>query len=110
MGQSPEMWACKYLRTKHFHGVSSRNQHPRLLKLRYGKVSPFHFIQDFEKSASIGKQKLDRVPACTSVSDSEFETGKANPVVCWRLGQFVGARGHYVAHAIACQQKNCFFF
>src|SRR4029453_7931791 len=39
MGQSPEMWACKCLRTKHFHGVSSGNQHPYLLKSRYGKVS-----------------------------------------------------------------------
>src|SRR4029450_5474907 len=38
MGQSPEMWACKCLRTKHFHGVSSGNQHPYLLKSRYGKV------------------------------------------------------------------------
>ena len=39
MGQSPEMWACKRLRTKHFHGISSGNQHPYLLKSRYGKVS-----------------------------------------------------------------------
>jgi len=39
VGQSPEMWACKHLRTKHFHRVSSGNQHPYLLKSRYGKVS-----------------------------------------------------------------------
>ena len=32
------MWAYKLLRTKHFHGVSSGNQHPYLLKSRYGKV------------------------------------------------------------------------
>src|SRR5215217_4072632 len=38
MGQFPEMWACKRLRTKHFHEVSSGNQHPYLLKSRYGKV------------------------------------------------------------------------
>ena len=36
------MWACKRLRTKHFHGVSSRNQHPYLLKSRYGKVRSLH--------------------------------------------------------------------
>ena len=33
------MSACKLLRIKHFHGVSSGNQHPYLLKSRYGKVS-----------------------------------------------------------------------
>ena len=33
------MWAYNLLRTKHFHGVSSGNQHPYLLKSRYGKVS-----------------------------------------------------------------------
>src|SRR5512138_2061812 len=38
-GQPPERWACNLLRTKHFHGVSSRNQPPYLLKSRYGKVS-----------------------------------------------------------------------
>ena len=32
------MWAYKLLRTKYFHGVSSGNQHPYLLKSRYGKV------------------------------------------------------------------------
>jgi hypothetical protein len=32
------MWAYKLLRTKHFHGVSSGNQPPYLLKSRYGKV------------------------------------------------------------------------
>src|SRR4030095_10147585 len=35
------MWAYKLLRTKYFHGVSSGNQHPYLLKLRYGKVSKY---------------------------------------------------------------------
>ena len=35
------MWAYKLLRTKHFHGVSSGNQPPYLLKSRYGKVSIF---------------------------------------------------------------------
>jgi hypothetical protein len=40
IGDDPlEIWACKLLRTKHFHGVSSGNQHPYLLKSRYGKVS-----------------------------------------------------------------------
>ena len=39
MGQSPETWACKRLSTKHFHEVSLGNQHPYLLKSRYGKVS-----------------------------------------------------------------------
>ena len=39
MGRSPEIWAYKLLRTKYFHGVSSGNQHPYLLKSRYGKVS-----------------------------------------------------------------------
>src|SRR5215217_6403986 len=34
------MWACKCLRIKHFHEVSSGNQPPYLLKSRYGKVSP----------------------------------------------------------------------
>ena len=37
--RSPEMWAYKPLRTKYFHGVSPGNQHPYLLKSRYGKVS-----------------------------------------------------------------------
>src|SRR5437764_14417805 len=56
MGQSPETWACKYLRTKHFHGVSSRNQHPRLLKPRYGKVSRFS-----PQWADIGDTRLWRI-------------------------------------------------
>src|SRR5215217_7886034 len=38
MGQSPKMWACKCLRTKYFHRVSSGYQHPYSLKSRYGKV------------------------------------------------------------------------
>src|SRR5467141_724703 len=33
------MWAYNLLRTKHFHGALSGNQHPCLLKSRYGKVS-----------------------------------------------------------------------
>ena len=32
------MWTYNFLRTKHFHGISSGNQHPYLLKSRYGKV------------------------------------------------------------------------
>src|SRR4029450_5596948 len=32
-------WACKLLRTKYFHGVSSGNPPPYLLKSRYGTVS-----------------------------------------------------------------------
>src|SRR4030095_3821824 len=39
MGQPPEIWAYNLLRTKHFHEVSSGNQHSYLLKSRYGKVS-----------------------------------------------------------------------
>jgi len=39
-GDDPlEIWACNLLSTKHFHGVSSGNQHPYLLTSRYGKVS-----------------------------------------------------------------------
>src|SRR5215211_2776197 len=38
MGRSPESWVHKRLRIKYFHGVSSGNQHPYLLKSRYGKV------------------------------------------------------------------------
>src|SRR5215211_5307974 len=38
------MWAYKLLRTKYFHGVSSGNQHPYLLKSRYGKVSLLVFF------------------------------------------------------------------
>ena len=34
--------------------------------------------QDSEKSASIGKQKLDRVSACASASDSAFVAGKVD--------------------------------
>jgi hypothetical protein len=37
-GRSPEMWAYKILKTKHFHEVSSGNQHSYLLKSQYGKV------------------------------------------------------------------------
>ena len=37
-GQLSAMRAYNLLRTKHFHGVSSGNQHPYLLKSRYGKV------------------------------------------------------------------------
>jgi hypothetical protein len=32
------MWTYKILKTKYFHGVSSRNKHPYLLTSRYGKV------------------------------------------------------------------------
>jgi hypothetical protein len=38
-GQLPGMGAYNLLRTKHFHVVSSGNQHPYFLKSRYGKVS-----------------------------------------------------------------------
>ena len=38
-GLSPEKCASKPLRIKHFHGVSAGNEHPYLLKSRYGKVS-----------------------------------------------------------------------
>jgi len=41
MGHSPEMWACKRLRTKHFHGVLSGNSPPYVVKSRYGKVRLF---------------------------------------------------------------------
>src|SRR5512138_1784885 len=34
----PEKYSYKALRIKHFHGVSSGNQHLYLLKSRYGKV------------------------------------------------------------------------
>src|SRR6516165_5928916 len=37
-GRSPEIWAYKLLRTKHFHGVSSGNQPLYVLQSRYGKV------------------------------------------------------------------------
>src|SRR4029077_8996421 len=36
--RSPEKCAYKPLRIKCFHGVSAGNQHPYLLKSRYGKV------------------------------------------------------------------------
>src|SRR5262245_4287616 len=39
MGLSPEKCAYKSLRAKYFHGVSAGNQHPYLLKSRYGKVT-----------------------------------------------------------------------
>src|SRR5215216_1298835 len=41
-GGSPAMWAYKPLRTKYFHGASSGNQPPYLLKSRYGKVRSKH--------------------------------------------------------------------
>src|SRR4030095_15262115 len=39
MGQPSGIWAYNRLRTKHFHGISSGNQHLYLLKSRYGKAS-----------------------------------------------------------------------
>src|SRR5437764_9815474 len=44
MERPSEMWACNFLRTKHFHGVSSGNQHPYWLKSRYGKVSKVRLV------------------------------------------------------------------
>ena len=38
------MWAYNFLRTKHFHGVSSAGPHIYLLKSRYGKVSNFRVL------------------------------------------------------------------
>src|SRR5713226_8532092 len=38
---SPRDGAYNFLRTQHFHGVSSGNRHTYLLKSRYGKVSSF---------------------------------------------------------------------
>jgi len=35
------VWTYNFLRTKHFHGISSANQHSYLLKSRYGKVRTF---------------------------------------------------------------------
>jgi hypothetical protein len=47
------MWACKPLRTQHFHEVPSRNQHPSLLKSRYGKVRSERQSQDTEPSTAV---------------------------------------------------------
>ena len=38
MGQPSEVLAYKPLRIKYFHVVSPGNQHPYVLKSRYGKV------------------------------------------------------------------------
>jgi hypothetical protein len=43
IGDNPlEIWACKLLRRKHFHGVSSASPHAYSLKSRYGKARIFH--------------------------------------------------------------------
>ena len=64
MGHSPEMRACKRLRTKHFHEVSSRNQHLYLLKSRYGKVSLLCVLgsDDAPQSLSLVLHGLDIRP------------------------------------------------
>jgi hypothetical protein len=50
------MGACKPLITKHFHGVSSGNKPPHLLKSRYGKDSSFDvFGKAHIKGGSHGK-------------------------------------------------------
>src|SRR4029434_7175383 len=40
----PAVWAYNLLRTKYFHGVSSENQHPYLLKSRHGKVRTLLYL------------------------------------------------------------------
>ena len=57
------MWAYKLLKTKYFHGVSSGNQPPYVLKSRYGKVSfvrrTFDFYEEqitYLKQASLREQ------------------------------------------------------
>ena len=57
--RSPAMWAYNLLRTKYFHGVSSGNQHPSVLKSRYGKVSTFR----------ISKSGISRYTFCISESE-----------------------------------------
>ena len=37
-GRSPALSSCKHLKTKHFHVALAGNQHPHVLKSRYGKV------------------------------------------------------------------------
>jgi hypothetical protein len=41
-GQLPEMWAYKFLRKKHFHGVLAGKTHQYSLISRIGKASQFH--------------------------------------------------------------------
>src|SRR5437899_12847212 len=41
------MWTYNFLRTKHFHGVSSASPHAYSLKSRYGKVSHLRFQLEF---------------------------------------------------------------
>jgi hypothetical protein len=64
IGDDPaEMWTYNFLRTKHFHGVSSASPHVYSLKSRYGKVSIFFipradFLWFFKYF--IGKEPSDR--------------------------------------------------
>src|SRR4029453_4613934 len=44
-GQLSEMWTYKFLRTKHFHGVSSASPHIYSLKSRIGKARSYRFMR-----------------------------------------------------------------
>jgi ABC-type transport system involved in cytochrome bd biosynthesis fused ATPase/permease subunit len=56
IGDNPlEIWACKLLRRKHFHGVSSASPHAYSLKSRYGKAS---FYQSPIHSTALGKAEF----------------------------------------------------
>src|SRR4030095_3235966 len=67
------MWAYKPLRTKHFHGVSSGNQHPPLPKSRYGKVSKFLSGAWEGLTARLCPLLTDHVVRCFNGSDFTVE-------------------------------------
>ena len=72
VGQSPEMWACKHLRTKHFHRVSSGNQHPYLLKSRYGKVSVVGLWRVNKRTPELCQEQVGRYTLDASMLGSRF--------------------------------------
>jgi hypothetical protein len=53
-----EMWTYNFLRTKHFHEVSSASPHVYSLKSRYGKVRPLRSLATNKPSPSNYEQQL----------------------------------------------------
>jgi hypothetical protein len=86
------MWTYNFLRAKHFHGVSSGNQHPYWLTSRYGKVS--HFSPD---GLTVAKKTLANFVARVRWF---YEQEPGGAAAASRLGTYVQRRVRWVTAGV----------
>jgi hypothetical protein len=118
MGRSRERWAYNPLRTQRFHGVSSGNPHPYLLKSRYGKValslpamraSPLIYLlccsdKAMSVSAStgrLGRDRLDRARVWCSSRERAVLCASRHTMSTKKLFPVCVARHHIPAFLVS---------